>query len=772
MNNDYGKILQVPNFKSFVIQRKLIVGSPNDPLEEEADAMAHKVMRMPEQNFVQPKCAHCQEEERAQRKSLDTFIQKKCTNCKEELVNRKPLVSFIQKKGASLESNTVASDEVFNQIQSTKGSGSFLAGTTKGFMESRFGTDFSNVKIHTGNYAAQLSKELNAQAFTVGNDIYFNEGKYQPESFAGKYLLAHELTHTIQQSDSGLINTLISPRQKFIQRKGDEKSIISESKEGTFDGKKIKVERIITPGECKITQNSTSSATGGFKDNKVFFEAKGCKNNVTGEAYGDLDFKDFVDGANNFIKAIPSMATGGNISDNFSKEIDKDFKDANLKASLRLVLRIGHVRVETRGTGSANLDNSYEAGVTGFIRYANGKFNIELGGGFDKTWSRLKDTDETTIHLYTDIGPVIIRIDAKHSDTGTTIEGKFGDTHISKNTGIGVTYSDENGEKKIIFGFTGTLPEKIPTENAPDCVYCSCEKPDIRFRCYDITPGKPGDAPEKPQKKYIPLFYNYASTDPRNDADVPAIEYDRAINRIIQAIESGYTIDRVEGYTSPEGPLEHRRGKFEGNAKLSTARAQKAADRIKEGISKLLASGMIGLMIMRDFDKIKARLIQANNTNIPVVGMNELYGSDETSTDIAENKLFGSLSRQLKAPSGDEQDILKRDRVIGETLPEELREEAEKDISSFRTGIENEKRLTQEQRLQKLYPWLRRALVILEPPVPEMNMEVAKFSPDSIRKIVGIYVPCTEEHLKLFANTPLPPNEKLVIDHCSTKKLK
>jgi len=67
-------------------------------------------------------------------------------------------------------------------------------------MENRFGTDFSEVKIHTGSQAIQMSRELNAQAFTVGNDIYFNEGKYNPSSDAGKHLLAHELTHTVQQN--------------------------------------------------------------------------------------------------------------------------------------------------------------------------------------------------------------------------------------------------------------------------------------------------------------------------------------------------------------------------------------------------------------------------------------------------------------------------------------------------------------------------------------------------------------------------------------------
>jgi hypothetical protein len=70
---------------------------------------------------------------------------------------------------------------------------------TQSFMESRFGTDFSNVKIHTGDDAVQMSRALGAQAFTVGSDIYFNSGKYNPSSESGKHLLAHELTHTVQQ---------------------------------------------------------------------------------------------------------------------------------------------------------------------------------------------------------------------------------------------------------------------------------------------------------------------------------------------------------------------------------------------------------------------------------------------------------------------------------------------------------------------------------------------------------------------------------------------
>ncbi len=176
------------NNSDLTIQRKLAIGAVNDPLEHEADAMADKVMRMPEQNFV----------------------QRKCTACEEEKAQRKTLASSIQKKEA--DSNSVASDTISNQIYSTKSSGKSMNESTKSFMESRFGADFSKVRIHSDNNSSQLSNQLNAQAFTVGNDIYFNKGKYSPESHEGKHLLAHELTHTIQQN--GISDS-------FINKKGD-----------------------------------------------------------------------------------------------------------------------------------------------------------------------------------------------------------------------------------------------------------------------------------------------------------------------------------------------------------------------------------------------------------------------------------------------------------------------------------------------------------------------------------------------------------------------
>jgi hypothetical protein len=69
-------------------------------------------------------------------------------------------------------------------------------------MENRFNADFSGVRIHIGSHAESMSNRIHAQAFTHGNDIYFNSGRYSPSTPAGGTLLAHELTHTIQQGSS------------------------------------------------------------------------------------------------------------------------------------------------------------------------------------------------------------------------------------------------------------------------------------------------------------------------------------------------------------------------------------------------------------------------------------------------------------------------------------------------------------------------------------------------------------------------------------------
>lgn len=113
-----------------------------------------------------------------------------CENCK----RRRLLVQRVATGAAA--AGPSAPESVHRTLASP---GRPLDPGTRQFMESRFGHDFSQVRIHTDSHAADSAREINAQAYTAGNDIAFAPGKYQPDSHAGQHLLAHELAHTVQQ---------------------------------------------------------------------------------------------------------------------------------------------------------------------------------------------------------------------------------------------------------------------------------------------------------------------------------------------------------------------------------------------------------------------------------------------------------------------------------------------------------------------------------------------------------------------------------------------
>src|SRR5256714_7263553 len=87
------------------------------------------------------------------------------------------------------------------------GGGSPLDRDTRGFMEGRLGADFGDVRVHTAAKASDSARSVQAHAYTVGNDVVFQSGRYEPESDSGKRMLAHELTHVVQQRSGPVAGT-------------------------------------------------------------------------------------------------------------------------------------------------------------------------------------------------------------------------------------------------------------------------------------------------------------------------------------------------------------------------------------------------------------------------------------------------------------------------------------------------------------------------------------------------------------------------------------
>lgn len=191
-------------------QAKLSVNSPGDKYEREADSIASAVLNQHAQkSMVQQKASPSEKEKKKE-------IHKK-EGPEDEEKKRKKIAPIQAKQDAS---GPAASPQVSSRIENAAGKGNPLPQKTLSEMNSSFGTDFSGVKIHHDNEAHTLNNELQAQAFTHGNDIYFNKGKYNPENSAGKFLLAHELTHVIQQQGEDF-------RKGPIQRRVVEQNVVT-----------------------------------------------------------------------------------------------------------------------------------------------------------------------------------------------------------------------------------------------------------------------------------------------------------------------------------------------------------------------------------------------------------------------------------------------------------------------------------------------------------------------------------------------------------------
>lgn len=149
----------------FGVQTKMAISSPGDSFEQEADAVADRLLRMPDPISTGERGSNTLARTKSERES----------------------------------------SEVASEINSLRDGGEPLPDSSRAFFEPRFGHDLSRVRIHSNAAAAESARTVNALAYTVGNDIVFGENQYAPETQSGKKLLAHELTHTLQQSGPAML---------------------------------------------------------------------------------------------------------------------------------------------------------------------------------------------------------------------------------------------------------------------------------------------------------------------------------------------------------------------------------------------------------------------------------------------------------------------------------------------------------------------------------------------------------------------------------------
>lgn len=241
------------------VQAKLTVGAPNDRYEQEADQVASQVMGIPD-SAAQPSIQRQEgEDEELQAKPIATtitpLVQRADSDADSdnEDLQAKPIANALQRampeeeesastvSAATPTSTTTtttttataspeeevqmkpllqrasdgtaqASNTLETQLGSSKGGGTPLPADVRDFMEPRFGADFSQVRVHTDSEAVQMNRDLSAQAFTHGSDVYFGAGKLP----AKDDLTAHELTHVVQQTGGA-----VQPQQRQMLQAKD-----------------------------------------------------------------------------------------------------------------------------------------------------------------------------------------------------------------------------------------------------------------------------------------------------------------------------------------------------------------------------------------------------------------------------------------------------------------------------------------------------------------------------------------------------------------------
>jgi len=182
LQRDYGNryvqrlVEHIQRRRGEVVQAKLKVGPAGDRYEQEADRVAKEVMGAIAPPGPEPPLRQMPG----------------------EAIERKPVQRQIGAEGGD------AGPEVEQAIQKARGGGQSLPSNVRSPMEGAFGADFSGVKVHADAQADSLNDSMSSVAFTTGQDIFFREGDYSPGSSAGQELLAHELTHVVQQGGAAV----------------------------------------------------------------------------------------------------------------------------------------------------------------------------------------------------------------------------------------------------------------------------------------------------------------------------------------------------------------------------------------------------------------------------------------------------------------------------------------------------------------------------------------------------------------------------------------
>lgn len=651
------------------------------------------------------------------------------------------------------------------------------------------GSDFGAVRLHHDAAADAAARAVGARAFTVGQHIHFAAGEYRPHTRDGLHLLAHELSHTVQQAGAPplalaapaagyAIDGAASPLEReadaaadaalagrraslvrggaarvqarLLQRKptgigtaagGSE----TASLERVIDEHTtVHITRTVTEKPCRPVE-----ATEKTPSDKIFFwdqaaDAVGmdytiCNGRVRFGAKGEIEYGKVVESAKNLLGTLQkNPALGGDLG----SLLEDRLKEAKVGGDASITLTVDGV-LQAQVSGESTVGTAAQQHkVRGTLLVSPRGVSFKLTGGIDFDRSALDRS--TTYTLEGQARGERFALTLKHQRVDSSTDLGPG-TSRSQTSGaldfqvtdwltVGGTVTHESGGET-----TGTVGLRIPLGSRPKaptvrCYKCHCLPPQPEYSCRrDTRAHEKRVKTADPKEAQVKLLYQYNSTTPAKGGD-----FEAATGSVATMLGEGYAVTQIHGYASPEGSLDAPKkpvAGFKGNIALSQARA----DHARGAIAK-----------------------RAPQATLPAAeGRGERLGDLDGSGDTADRDLTPQLVALLEPLSEDQ-----RLDVLG--VPDTVKADAERralalaDIQAFVSGRDARGlALAQRPRWEKVFPFLRRVEVALHKPATFANVPVAA------KTTTG----CDDADLAYAKSQmpPLPPDRRLPKESCDPR---
>jgi hypothetical protein len=558
---------------------------------------------------------------------------------------------------------------------------------TRAFMEPRFGHDFSQVRVHTDEQAARAAAAIDASAFTLGSSIWFGQGMYRPETAYGRRLLAHELTHAIQQRNrpeahGGLRVAAAGDSAEVRAERAAEAVLAGESMPhvGT-SGPVISRAPKVSPVPSDPSQRLVDLDDGSRYRVKRTVDLEQDTKTLPGEEPGPK-LVPKIDKNNVWLQVNwCSTAKGGHIHGEVKVGTD-------LPAAAQTVLKDLGNDIKN-GTDPRQAIRKAEIKPFASVHIAQSKrFSVDISGG-------------PTIELF---GGGVTGGKGKASM-------KIGNVEVSAE--VQVTPGPGRPDVRVIGGVTIPLGgvEKVTCKQ-------TLVVPKISYQCEKIVPEheEPKTFPVTRRQTHY-FYYEYAKPDFARRGRTAGLDTQGKAGLKQALLNDGYRIERIEGFASPEGPVgpqerpASRPKGFVGNYVLSKDRAKVAEDWVKG-------------------------LCPAPS----VLSMRPSCFAEGYKGPSAGGELYGKSRDETGQEAGPE--------LVGKPLAEESVKEFEErpEEEPRRTAdvmAELEKRKTPERQIDSVYPLLRRAEIVASKPdvetrqvkVPESSQPIEKCPADVISAV-------------------------------------